>query len=33
MKRFIPGLDREGHNGEDVVEGVFLVRVDRAFRS
>src|SRR6202795_1968195 len=31
MKRFIPGLYREGHNGEDVLEGVFLVRVDRTF--
>jgi len=31
MKRFIPGLYREGHNGEDVLEGVFLARVDRAF--
>jgi hypothetical protein len=31
MKRFIPGLYREGHNGDDILEGVFLARVDRAF--
>jgi hypothetical protein len=31
MKHFIPGLYREGHNGEDVPEGVFLAQVDRAF--
>jgi hypothetical protein len=31
MKRFIPGLYCEGRNGEDVLEGVFLARVDRAF--
>src|SRR6202162_6469255 len=31
MKRFIPGLHREGRNGVDVLEGVFLARVDRAF--
>jgi hypothetical protein len=31
MKRHIPGLHRERHNSEDVLEGVFLVRVDRAF--
>ena len=31
MKRHIPGLHRESHNSEDILEGVFLVRVDRAF--
>ena len=31
MKRHITGLHRENHNSEDVLEGVFLVRVDRAF--
>ena len=31
MKRLIPGLHREGHNGDDILEGVFLVRVDRTF--
>ena len=31
MKRQIPGLHREGRNGDDILEGVFLVRVDRAF--
>jgi hypothetical protein len=31
MKRHIPGLHREDHNGEDILEGIFLVRVDRAF--
>jgi hypothetical protein len=30
MTRHIPGLHREGRNGFDEVEGVFLVRVDRA---
>ena len=31
MKRHIPGLHRESHNSEDILEGVFLVRVDRIF--
>ena len=31
MTRHIPGLHREGSNGSDVLEGVFLARVDRAF--
>jgi hypothetical protein len=31
MRRHIPGLHRESHNSEDNLEGVFLVRVDRAF--
>jgi hypothetical protein len=33
MKSHIPGLHRESHNSEDILEGVFLVRVDRAFYS
>ena len=31
MKRHIPGLHREGRNGHDILEGIFLVRVERAF--
>ena len=31
MTRHIPGLHRENKNGSDELEGVFLVRVDRAF--
>jgi hypothetical protein len=31
MKRRIPGLHRESHNSEDILEGAFLVRVDRTF--
>jgi hypothetical protein len=31
MKRHIPGLHGEGHNAEDMLEGVFLARVDRVF--
>ena len=31
MKRHIPGLHCEGHNSEEILEGVFLVRVDRIF--
>jgi len=31
MKRQIPGLHHEGRNGADILEGVFLVRVDRVF--
>jgi hypothetical protein len=31
MKRHIPGLHREDHNRENILEGIFLVRVERAF--
>jgi len=31
MKRHIPGLHRERRTSDDSLEGVFLVRVDRAF--
>jgi hypothetical protein len=31
MKRHIPGLHADGQGGNDVLEGIFLVRVDRAF--
>ena len=31
MKRHIPGLRQAAHSEEDLLEGVFLVRVDRAF--
>ena len=31
MKRQIPGLQRESHNADEILEGIFLVRVDRAF--
>jgi hypothetical protein len=31
MKRHIPGLHSENRNSDDNLEGVFLVRVDRAF--
>ena len=31
MKRQIPGLQREGRNSDEILEGIFLVRVDRAF--
>ena len=31
MKRHIPGLRGEAHKFEDMLEGVFLVRVDRVF--
>ncbi len=31
MKRHIPGLHREARNGDDILEGIFLVRVERAF--
>ena len=31
MKRHIPGLHRESQNGDDILEGLFLVRVERAF--
>ena len=31
MKRHIPGLHREQRESDDALEGIFLVRVDRAF--
>ncbi len=31
MKRHIPGLRQAAQNGDELLEGVFLVRVDRAF--
>ena len=31
MKRHIPGLRGESHASETILEGVFLVRVDRTF--
>ena len=31
MKRNIPGLHTESRHGNDLLEGSFLVRVDRAF--
>ena len=31
MKRHIPGLHHENRSSDDMLEGVFLVRVDRAF--
>ncbi len=31
MKRHIPGLHQGAPNGEDALEGLFLVRVERAF--
>jgi hypothetical protein len=31
MKRHIPGLHQEAQNGDDILEGLFLVRVERAF--
>jgi hypothetical protein len=31
MKRHIPGLHREAQNGDSTLEGIFLVRVERAF--
>jgi hypothetical protein len=31
MKRLIPGLHHEGRNGDDILEGIFLVCVDRVF--
>ena len=31
MKRQIPGLHSEGRNGDEILEGIFLARVDRAF--
>jgi hypothetical protein len=31
MKRQIPGLHHENRNGDEILEGIFLARVDRAF--
>ncbi len=31
MRRRIPGLHQQAQNGDDVLEGIFLVRVERAF--
>jgi len=31
MKRHIPGLRQAAQNGDELLEGIFLVRVDRAF--
>ncbi len=31
MRRHIPGLNREAQNGDEILEGIFLVRVERAF--
>jgi hypothetical protein len=31
MKRQIPGLQRDGPNDDEMLEGIFLARVDRAF--
>ena len=31
MKRHIPGLNGPAHDGDDSLEGLFLVRVERAF--
>src|SRR5262250_3265818 len=31
VKRHFPGLHSDGKNGDGLLEGVFLVRVDRAF--
>jgi len=31
MKRHIPGLHHENRNSQETLEGVFLVRVDRAY--
>jgi hypothetical protein len=31
MKRHIPGLHFEGRNSDGILEGIFLVRVDRVF--
>ncbi len=30
MRRRIPGLHQQAQNGDDILEGVFLVRVERA---
>ncbi len=31
MKRHIPGLHHQARSDEDILEGLFLVRVERAF--
>ncbi len=31
MRRRIPGLHQQAQNGNDILEGIFLVRVERAF--
>jgi len=31
MKHHIPGLHCENQNSEEILEGIFLVRVDRAY--
>jgi len=31
MKRYVPGLHSERRNGDEILEGVFLARVDQAF--
>ncbi len=31
MRRRIPGLHQQAQNGDDILEGIFLVRVERAF--
>ena len=31
MKRQIPGLHREATNGDEILEGIFLARVERVF--
>ena len=31
MKRHLPGLHSEGPRGDEVLQGIFLVRVDRAY--
>jgi hypothetical protein len=31
VKRHLPGLHSEGPRGEEVLQGIFLVRVDRAY--
>jgi hypothetical protein len=28
MRRQIPGLQREGRNGDEILEGIFLVRIE-----
>ena len=30
MRRHIPGLHQQAQNGDDILEGIFLVRVERA---
>ena len=31
MKRHVPGLHHSSRNGDDILEGVFLVRLDRSY--